>query len=153
MNISKDSWHYKVYAASFNLTRGCELDWYLRQDWATPISLCPYFWRVVLSPLVFLLWKVLPSIFWRTGWQRFAWALILLLLPAWFNSTRGPYLKFLMELGWVLFKFLCIAIPTVSVIALYTYIKNEKITRETKYLVKAYVKAKKRKVCPLLKFN
>lgn len=139
MKVSTNSWLYRQ-ADRFN--------------WQVSNSLCLYFWQVVWAVIFF--WIILPIL--GTG----AAAFIFGVLPVAFGS--GLQFLFQLELGnteiqkylWNLGMGYVAIIIIFSFTSAYWYwkecIRKEKPKKEDN-LVVAYLKAKKRKVCPLIEFT
>ena len=130
MEIQRDSWHYKLYIASYS-----------QQHFpAQNTNLCKYFWRVVLGACV---WTVLAAV-------------VAVLAGC---------------IGFLFYKHTLVACATAGSLAaiiggmfLYVYVSellDERAynkTRQPGYkepepgLLRAYLRAKKAKVCPLITF-
>jgi len=158
MKISKNSWHYrfnKFLAGDGNYSR-----WHGETK-----TLCGYFWKTVLkisllpfmAALVYTLSFKLGKLFWLEVLYGFT------------NEQMKAYTLSGWELVWVpAFGLLIIAVALTIIIAVPSYIGYRRdIHREKKRLRRSlnnepepkpniaveYIKAKKRKICPLLDYN
>lgn len=141
MNISRDSWHYRfLNFLGFRPSK----------------SLCLYFWQVVLfAPMVLLVRTV--AIFFVS--MAFLGVFFLLLTPIWLpivewdifgNPSLTPeYFKHWLMPGMAsLFWIACL------VALIHHRVKQRrKHSPKPDGLIKSYLKAKKEKVCPTIKFD
>jgi hypothetical protein len=130
MEISKDSWHYRVQ-------RWC--------DFTVPNNLCKYFWMTVLAVIG------TPAFFLAVGFFVVAGA-VLALLPFWWTFAESALV-------------LVVIIGSAEIIGLSWLLgqiiqeRHEqeiyfgKRERPVPSLSAAWVRAKKQKICPILKFN
>lgn len=149
--VSKKSWHYRLNKLFRNEPQGTT-------------SLCKYFWSTVLAPLKFLAtWTGIIALalfligtfgiglFYLVGWMFIGLLNVIHVIPdGFFNLQRGVF-------DW---KFIpaSIVIDLIGVCLYFGWNKwqNRTITKKEPKedsLFVAYVKAKKRKICPLITFK
>jgi len=127
MNISKTSWHYRVLG-HFDL---------LKSPIYGPDSLCPYFWKVVFATTILPLMALLLVMFFA--------------LPFWWWLTATP-LGIAVFVGIIDIGFLIYILK--ALVELRHLDEISEGTREApevkESLLKAWLKAKHRKMCPFL---
>jgi len=130
MNISKESWHYR-------LLKGIDL---LKSPIYGAESLCPYFWKVVFAAVV------LPVIALAVAWIG--------TMPLWWWLLPD------MPLGLVIFIGLSEIAALLFILKTLVELRHmDEVTAGTREapevkesLLKAWLKAKHRQVCPLIDF-
>lgn len=168
MKISTDSWHYKMICTMWEFDR-----------WnPPPKSLCPYFWTVVGSTLVFPLWRlVMAAKDIHFDMPKPSWS-----LPSMSHSRRvtiartagvvlcvgfgiydiyiGSYILAGVMFGFAVYN----ALPSGFLGELIKSHRKEKAFKPRKYkepkikkpkepnLFWEYIKARKQKVCPLIEY-
>lgn len=150
MNISRNSWHYRM--ADFML------DFFGKSP---SNSLCIYFWQVVLSPflivagvaiLLFALTAILFVFLYGFGAFFNDMLASMKILPAIFHQLPGVFNYRAVVTSVIIDTLL------VLVIAYNTYFKHRWVSnksdepKETNFVF-AYVKAKKQKICPFINFK
>lgn len=129
MKINTDSWHFKLYkewsSSAFNFELGYK-----------SLSLCKYFWSVVLAVIATILMALMPLVAigflaWMI-WDLIGWW-TLMIIP----SIVG-FLGLAALIGYIIERKKYSGPQT----------KTKEPTPDT--LVTSYIKAKKQKVCPLL---
>jgi len=141
VEINKSAWHAKAFFSTWkNLHRGHMFD-----TKCDHVSLCIYFWMIALSPLNWCLWSFIPWFFNSTTKKLICWGLLLSL------PLYSP------KLLWIYRSLIVIIIGTFTVVlgafAVKEFIIDKRFSKETLYLVKSYLRAKKQKVCPIIQFK
>ena len=138
MNISKNSWHYRLLG-KFDL-------------FGVPSSLCPYFWAVVASLFI----VVTAGVSVITLVISFASAPLALFYSMDEIVEISKLLAGVVSLGFVEWVFVCFMFFIWGTVVGIKYIKrkiqNQSVDKEPNILVE-YVKAKHKKFCPKITFK
>ena len=133
MKINKSSWHYR-YMKWVDEKHGGLYGF-------PPKNLCQYFWMFVWALLK------IPLLFVITGLIVGGFLYVLLLGFAW------PFYTFEGLLIPQFISFVCVCIAMIGLLSNFIYMRSEESPDSVCSLAVNYLKAKKQKVCPIIKYE